>query len=112
MTTGRVFLSGPITGIPNLNQDAFLTEQARLWVEGCDVFSPLSVPRIAVNEHWQKVSEQEEWAYYMRQCIKALLVCDSVRFLPGWQNSKGACLQHKIAVALGMEISYCPVPEE
>lgn len=111
MTPGRVFLSGPITGMPNLNREAFLEEQARLWVEGCDVFSPLSVPRLT-EEQVVYLSEERQWVYYMKQCIKALLACESVRFLPGWQNSRGACLEHKIAVALGMEISYCPVLEE
>lgn len=101
----RIFLSGPITGMPNLNREAFLEEQAKLLVEGCDVFSPLSVPRLT-DDMVEFMTTDRQWQYYMRQCIKALMSCQAVRFLPGWQNSRGACLEHKIAVALGMEITY------
>jgi len=34
-----------------------------------------------------------------------------MRMLPDWQNSKGAVWEHRIAKLLGLEITYCHVPD-
>lgn len=47
-----------------------------------------------------------DWDYYLRQAIQMLVKCDHIVMLPGWENSRGARLEHHIAVELGMEITY------
>jgi hypothetical protein len=32
------------------------------------------------------------------------VTCDAIQLLPGWENSRGATLEHHIAVALGLQI--------
>ena len=44
------------------------------------------------------------WAWYLRRDLAALLGCDAVALLPGWQDSKGACLERHVAEQLGMPI--------
>lgn len=46
------------------------------------------------------------WDFYLRRDIKVLADCDHIVMLPGWENSKGAKLEHHIAVELGMEVTY------
>ena len=40
----------------------------------------------------------------MRMAVRQLSTCDAVFMLPGWRNSRGACIEHQLAVGLGLEI--------
>ncbi|WP_099235266.1 DUF4406 domain-containing protein [Pseudomonas sp. ICMP 460] len=44
------------------------------------------------------------WSDCMRRDIAALMDCDTVATLPGWQESKGAQLEVLIAQHLGMTV--------
>jgi len=48
----------------------------------------------------------ENWLCYMINDVRELLKCDSIYMLKGWQNSRGACIEHLIAVWRKMEIIY------
>jgi nucleoside 2-deoxyribosyltransferase len=45
------------------------------------------------------------WLDYMRADIKALVDCDSVLILPGWEESRGARVERMLAEALGIPVS-------
>ncbi|KZA10527.1 Phosphoribosyl-ATP pyrophosphohydrolase [Acinetobacter baumannii] len=47
-----------------------------------------------------------EWHEYLRRDIKALADCTHIAMLPGWENSKGAQLEHHIAQELGLTVEY------
>lgn len=49
-------------------------------------------------------SAGKPWEFYMRLALRQLLECDSVMLLPGWQESRGACIEHSLASVLGMHI--------
>lgn len=107
----RVFISGPISGMLNLNRDAFEFEAILLKQEGCEVFSPFSItpPSEEARKEWGENAAYLEWNYYMRVCVGQIPLCDRMHMLPGWQNSKGAVWEHRIAEMLGLEITYSPV---
>jgi hypothetical protein len=42
------------------------------------------------------------WADYMRPNIKALVDCDAILMLPGWESSDVAKLEYHIADKLGL----------
>ena len=86
----RIYLSGPMTGLPEFNYPAFNAEAARLRALGYDVVNPAENP------------PQATWADYMRQDIPQLLTCDTIALLPGWHDSKGARMEHYIAAGLGI----------
>jgi len=46
------------------------------------------------------------YSYYMGVDIMALLECEAVIFLRGWQNSKGCMLEFQAAVIYGKEILF------
>lgn len=90
----RVYISGPMTGLPEHNFPAFHNAAKRLRALGVEVVNPAEI----------NPEPGMPWAWYMRRDIKALMDCDAVATLPGWENSKGATLEVQIATALGMPV--------
>lgn len=84
----RLYIAGPMTGLPEFNYPAFHAEAARLRLAGHDVVSPAEIN--AGMEH-------EGWHACMRRDIAAVMTCDAVQLLPGWQKSRGARIEAEIA---------------
>ena len=93
----HVYLSGPMTGLPDYNRPAFDEAAAQIRAEGRTVFNPAEVGE-------RDVIRTRSW--YMRKDIDALLKCDSVHVLQGWEKSKGARLEIEIARQLELPITY------
>mgnify|MGYP003555439623 CR=1 FL=1 len=51
-------------------------------------------------------SHDKTWASYMREDLKAMLECDSIFMLPGWENSQGAKIEHRLATQLCFIVIY------
>ncbi|HHM0543567.1 DUF4406 domain-containing protein [Pseudomonas aeruginosa] len=90
--TQRIYLAGPMTGLPEHNFPAFHAEAARLRSLGYQVENPA--------EHG--VIDGFEWADYLRIDLQKLLTCAAVALLPGWTDSRGALLERYVAFQLGM----------
>lgn len=103
----RVYIAGPITGLPDLNRQAFADEFNRL--AATNEYFPVNPHH--VPDPKTSLTGDALWQYYMRECVKLLADCDIARFLPGWQNSRGACVEHRLALELGIECQYLPVPD-
>lgn len=90
----RIYISGPMTGLPQLNFPAFNAEAQRLRDLGHQVVNPAEInPDNAMT-----------WQACMRRDIAELMTCDTLALLPGWQKSSGAHLEMHLAHRLGMEI--------
>ncbi|MDR0249985.1 MAG: DUF4406 domain-containing protein [Burkholderiales bacterium] len=90
----RIYISGPMTGFYDLNVGAFRAEAARLRALGYDVINPAEInqdPNIS-------------WRDALRNDLKALLICDTIAMLEGWQNSDGAHLEMHVAHRVGIAI--------
>lgn len=88
----RVYLAGPMTGLPELNFHVFHAAARMLRRLGLEVVSPAELcPDPATP-----------WADCMRRDIAELVRCQEIVMLPGWQASRGATLEHLIATSLGM----------
>ena len=90
-----VYLSGPMTGLPDFNYLAFIAEAARLRAAGHTVVNPAEY---AAMPHF-------EWHEYLRRDIRLLTTCSAIHMLPDWSRSKGARLEHHIAVELGFVVT-------
>lgn len=90
----RIYLSGPMTGLPELNFPAFHAEAARLRALGFEVVNPADL----------NPEPETGWHECMRNDLKALLDCDALALLDGWQQSAGAHLEMHVAHRVGMEI--------
>lgn len=92
----KVYVAGPCSGIKDLNYPAFNSEAARLRDEGYTVLNPAENPEPPCKS----------WAGYMRMAIAQVVQCDGVFMLQGWEASRGARLEHRIAKELGLTIAY------
>lgn len=86
----RIYLSGPMTGLPDFNYPAFNAEAARLRALGYHVENPAENPK------------QDSWDAYMRKAITQMLTCDTIALMPGWLQSKGARIEYELAVSIGI----------
>ncbi len=92
----KLYVSGPITGLPDLNKPAFAEAAEQLRAAGHSVINP------------HEVGEASElllpWEDYLRADLIAMLQgADALAMLPGWVNSRGATLEYHIAERLGWE---------
>lgn len=90
----RIYLAGPMTGLPDLNWPAFHAAAAALRAAGHDVVNPAEI----------NTDPTAPWEVCMRADIAQLVTCDALALLPGWLNSRGATLERHIAHCLGMRI--------
>lgn len=89
----RVYLAGPMTGLPDFNFPAFHAAEAELLKHYQTVFNPArnfdgktDLPR----------------STYMRKDFEALLQSDVIAVLPGWSKSAGAKAEVLMAAQLGL----------
>lgn len=92
-TMRRIYISGPMTGLPGFNYPAFNAEAARLRALGYHVENPAENP------------PQESWVAYIAVCIPQLLTCDTIALLPGWSESRGALWERYVASQEGITIT-------
>lgn len=90
----RIYIAGPMTGLPELNFPAFHAAAAALRAQGHHVENPAEI----------NADPKAQWLDCMRMDIARLVTCDAVLMLPGWQNSRGALVEHGLAVGLGLEV--------
>jgi hypothetical protein len=91
----KMYLSGPMTGVPEWNHPLFHRVAAEFRLGGFEVCSPA--------EFFDGDTTLER-KVYMREAVKYLLDADTVVLLPGWENSEGARLEAKIATQLDLII--------
>jgi thioesterase domain-containing protein len=92
------YISGPMTGMQELNFPAFHRAAASLRASGYTVVNPAELDALDTQEL--------TWEQYMARDIKALVDCTHIAMLPGWVNSRGAKLEKLIAEALGLRVIY------
>ncbi len=94
-----LYISGPMTGLPNYNRAAFDRAEDDLVARGYNVWSPAWLP------------PGHDWNWYMCQCLDALPRCCGVAVLPGWCQSRGAMIEVGRARGIGMPVlSVCEWP--
>ena len=99
----RVYIAGPIAGHPDANRAAFAATQTTLERVGHVVVNPHDVtphqhdgdcpPGLPGGEGAEHAAP-----CYMRTDLAAMLGCDAIYLLPGWQKSEGARIEYLIAV--------------
>lgn len=90
----RVYLSGPMSGLPGLNFAAFDAAAHQLRTQGLTVVNPTEL----------NPDPSAAWHDCMRRDIQALCDCTHIALLPGWQHSQGAMLELQIAHRLGLVV--------
>ena len=98
----RVYVAGPMTGLPEYNFPMFNATAARLRSEGWHVENP------AEHGHVDGAG----WSDYLRWDISRIATRGAIYLLPGWSKSKGATLEVHIAGVLGLQVLLADGKEE
>lgn len=94
-TRTGVYVSGPMSGIEQLNRPAFNAEARRLRAAGYHVVNPAEVV----------LAGAASWHDFMRtDLIQMLEQCSVICLLPGWMDSRGARLEHQLAIGLDFTV--------
>ena len=96
----KAYLSGPMTGLPGDNVDAFNENAALLRAEGFTVINPAELDA-------QYETDNVEWHEYLERDLRAMLEdpeLEGVVLLPGWRNSRGANLEAYVAKEVGKKL--------
>ena len=93
----KVYISLPISGydLQERKEYATLTE-IKLRGRGYDVFNPLG----------DQFVEGRTTHEYMKRDLQALLDCDAIIFLRGWNRSAGCKCELDVATAIGIDVWF------
>lgn len=87
----KVYISGPMTGLPNENAEAFAQAAEALRERGYGVCNP-----VETSDLLGKLTH----AQYLRFDFERVLEADFLVALPGWENSLGALSEIMVAVRI------------
>lgn len=114
----KIYLAGPMTGIPFFNYPAFDAAASILRADGHEVFNPADHDREMFggdisNETGSAEQSAADHGFDRRAALKADLswICDNaegIAMLPGWEKSSGANAEIALSRALSLEIIYLP----
>jgi hypothetical protein len=92
---GRIYIAGPMTGLPDHNFPAFHAAADRFLEAGWEVANP------ADNFGGRTDLPRE---IFLRLDVILLAQCDAIAMLPGWRRSRGALLEWAIARELRLDV--------
>ncbi len=95
MASKRIYISGPMTGMPSHNFFAFHAAADRLRKAGWDVVNPA--------ENFEGRTDLPREAY-MRVDVGLMATCYAIAMLPMWRESRGARVEYLLAREIGMEL--------
>jgi hypothetical protein len=113
----KVYLAGPMRGIPEFNFPAFAAATAQLRAAGYEVFSPAEKD---IEKHGLDVNKSatgnlddiKASGFNLRATLLLDLTwiaenADGIVVLPGWENSKGANAEVALAKAINLNEFPC-----
>lgn len=111
----KIYLAGPMRGIPEFNEPAFREAAAKLRAEGHEVFSPAEQSTKLFGDKLRKSANGDEGrmggdemtisrTVFNLDLSYICLHADAVYLLPGWEKSRGATAERACALALPIKV--------
>lgn len=119
MSSLKIYVAGPMRGIPEFNFPAFNSAAALLRGKGHEVFNPAE--RDIERHNGLDISKgnaagceeiaAKQHGFSLRDALAddTAWICkhaDAIALLPGWENSKGAKAELALSEALGHQVIY------
>ena len=109
----KVYIAGPMTGLYEFNFPAFFQAEADLKLNGHECFNPArnDVENYGIDVTGTQGRHDEIPNFDLRQALSddtqfILHEAEAVFMLSGWERSSGACAEHALAKAIGLQIFY------
>jgi hypothetical protein len=108
----RVYIAGPMRHYPEFNFPAFDEAEHLLTVLGYHPISPASIDRDVDDfDPAGMTGFEPDWgncelSTIIERDIAAVISCNSIYMLRGWERSNGATAEHAVAVWAGLNIYY------
>ena len=83
-----------MTGLPGYNRERFNRAARDLEAEGHQVLNPADID----------LPEGAGWLDYMRQALRLLAEAEAVALLDGWEKSRGAGIEYRLARELAFPV--------
>jgi hypothetical protein len=107
----RIYISGPISASPkplDVVREIFRSTADRLAMLGHTPVNPFDVPPhhgcACPTEDQAGAGSGHAWGCYLRGDLAAMLDCDAILMLDGWEPSHGARLELAVASACGLRV--------
>ena len=106
-----IYIAGPMTGYPDFNFPAF--DEAVICLIDRGWYGAIISPADLDREQGIEPDANGDIANFdykaaIRRCVDAMFGCDTIYMLKGWELSKGARMEHALAICLDLEIIYEP----
>ena len=99
----RIYIAGPIKGMPDLNRAEFRKAVDSIWETSKETAIGFNPHQVADMLGWDERTPMNTIASVL---LGDLVDCDAIYMLRGWENSKGARAEHAVAVWIGLKIMY------
>lgn len=104
----KVYLAGPMRGLPNLGFDRFDAAAAELRQRGYDVISPADLDREVGFDPSVGCPGDFDLDAAIRRDTEAIMGCDAIAMLPGHEQSRGATAERHLAIWRGIDVLEYP----
>lgn len=95
----KVYIAGKISDLPHSQAfNTFIEYERLLTSHGHEVTNPMRLPH----------APDSEWEDFMAMDIAHLVRCEAIFLIPGWEDSRGARLEHKLAKHLRLKVIHGP----
>ena len=94
----KLYIAGPMTGIPEHNFPNFHQAAAALEAAGYQVIHTANPDNLEPEK-----LKSTSWQQWLRKAIAVMMEADAIALLPGWQASKGARLEIMVGLEVGMQ---------
>ena len=84
---GRIYISGPMSGIPRLNFPMFNRTAVRLRNMRWEVVNPVEI----------NPDDTANWLDCIAADLRAMEGCTAICMLPDWETAVGARIEHLVA---------------
>lgn len=93
----KCYIAGRISGLEEAEfKQRFLDGKREVENLGFEAVNPVELPH----------NHGHTWEEYMRECLVAMLECQTVYALNNWRYSVGATIEVNLAVSLGINVIF------